>query len=43
MSTTGLEAFDSTVQKTHVWLNDIMDEMGWENQRERAYQQAQSS
>jgi uncharacterized protein (DUF2267 family) len=37
MSTTGLEAFDSTVQKTHVWLNDIMDEMGWENQRERAY------
>jgi hypothetical protein len=25
MSATGLNEFDSTLQKTHVWLNDIMD------------------
>jgi len=28
MSATGLAAFDSTLQTTHVWLNDICEEMG---------------
>jgi uncharacterized protein (DUF2267 family) len=37
MSTTGLEAFDSTLQKTNMWLNDIMQELGWEGERQRAY------
>jgi uncharacterized protein (DUF2267 family) len=37
MSATGLEAFDSTLQKTNVWLNDIMRELGWEGERQRAY------
>ena len=33
---TGLEVFDTTVHKTHVWLNDIMQELGWED-RYKAY------
>lgn len=37
MSTTGLEVFDTTLQKTHVWLNDVMQELGWEDERPRAY------
>jgi uncharacterized protein (DUF2267 family) len=37
MSTTGLEIFDTTVQKTHIWLNEIMDELGWEDNWHRAY------
>jgi uncharacterized protein (DUF2267 family) len=37
MSTTGLEIFDTTLQKTHVWLNDVMRELGWEEERSRAY------
>jgi uncharacterized protein (DUF2267 family) len=37
MSTTGLEVFDTTLQKTHVWLNDVMRELGWEDERPRAY------
>lgn len=37
MSATGLEAFDSTLQKTHIWLSDIMRELGWEGERQRAY------
>ncbi len=28
MSTTGLEVFDSTIQKTHIWLKEIMGELG---------------
>jgi uncharacterized protein (DUF2267 family) len=28
MSETGLEAFDSTLQKTNVWLREIMDDLG---------------
>jgi uncharacterized protein (DUF2267 family) len=28
MSKTGLEAFDTTLQKTAVWLNEIMAELG---------------
>lgn len=37
MSTTGLEIFDTTLQKTHLWLNDIMAELGWEDNRHWAY------
>lgn len=28
MTATGLKSIDSTIQKTNVWLNDIMDELG---------------
>ncbi len=33
---TGLEVFDSTVQKTNIWLNDILEELHWED-RNKAY------
>ncbi|QBQ55524.1 DUF2267 domain-containing protein [Nitrosococcus wardiae] len=36
MSATGLEVFDSTLQKTSLWLNDLMTEMGWKD-RHKAY------
>jgi uncharacterized protein (DUF2267 family) len=42
MSTTGLEVFDTTLEKTHTWLNDVMKEMGWEHERKRAYQALRS-
>jgi len=29
MSATGLASFDSTVQTTNIWLNEIMERMGW--------------
>jgi uncharacterized protein (DUF2267 family) len=28
--------FDTTVHKTHIWLNDIMQELGWDD-RYKAY------
>lgn len=36
MNITGLSVFDTTVQKTHAWLKDIMDDLGWED-RHKAY------
>jgi uncharacterized protein (DUF2267 family) len=42
MSTTGLEVFDTTLEKTHIWLNEVMAEMGWEHERRRAYQALRS-
>jgi uncharacterized protein (DUF2267 family) len=36
MSMTGLDVFDTTVQKTNSWLKDVMAELGWED-RQRAY------
>lgn len=36
MSMTGLQAFDSTLQKTHEWLNDLQQEMNLES-RQKAY------
>ena len=36
MSQTGVKAFDSTIQTTNVWLNDILDRLGWQNHY-RAY------
>ena len=36
MSMTGLDVFDTTVQKTNIWLKDIMQELGWAD-RHKAY------
>jgi uncharacterized protein (DUF2267 family) len=37
MSATGLEVFDTTVQKTNTWLNELRHLLGWES-RQKAYQ-----
>ena len=31
MSQTGLSVFDSTIQTTNVWLNDILVRLGWQD------------
>lgn len=31
-----IEVFDSTLQKTYEWINDLMDILGWED-RQQAY------
>jgi uncharacterized protein (DUF2267 family) len=36
MAATGLDTFDSTLQTTHIWLNELMEELGWED-RHKAY------
>jgi uncharacterized protein (DUF2267 family) len=36
MSNTGIRAFDSTIQTTNVWLNDLADQLGWRD-KQRAY------
>lgn len=36
MPMTGLDAFDTTVQKSDAWLSRIREELGWES-RQRAY------
>ena len=36
MSMTGVESFDATLQKTHIWLNELMDELHW-GDRYKAY------
>lgn len=36
MTTTGIAAFDKTIEKTNVWLNDVQATMGWDN-RDKAY------
>jgi uncharacterized protein (DUF2267 family) len=36
MSATGLDVFDTTVQKTNLWLNELMQVAGWP-QRHTAY------
>ncbi|MGR6036216.1 MAG: DUF2267 domain-containing protein [Candidatus Nitrosoglobus sp.] len=36
MSTAGVEAFDSTLQKTSQWLDDLMADMDWQD-RQQAY------
>jgi uncharacterized protein (DUF2267 family) len=37
MSNNILEVFDASLQKTQVWFNDLMAELDWENQPQRAY------
>jgi len=41
MSATGLAVFDSTLQKTNIWLDDIMDELSSQD-RHRAYHALQA-
>ena len=36
MSATGLKVFDSTIQTTNIWLDDIMKELDWSD-RHKAY------
>lgn len=36
MSATGLSVFDATIEKTNVWLNGVLDQLGWQD-RHRAY------
>ena len=36
MSQTGVKAFDSTVQTTNVWLQDVLERLRWHD-RHRAY------
>jgi uncharacterized protein (DUF2267 family) len=36
MSTSGLKVFDSTIQITNIWLDDIMNELGWDD-RHKAF------
>ncbi|HXG09810.1 MAG TPA: DUF2267 domain-containing protein [Gemmataceae bacterium] len=36
MSQTGLKPFDSTIQTTNIWLNDILERLGW-RESHRAY------
>ena len=31
MSTNGVEAFDTTLQKTNAWLNELMEDLAWDN------------
>lgn len=37
MSATGLKVFDTTLHKTSVWLDEIMEGMAWED-KHRAYE-----
>jgi uncharacterized protein (DUF2267 family) len=36
MSATGLKVFDTTLQTTNIWLDDIMKELNWQD-RHRAF------
>lgn len=36
MSTTGIPAFDSTLQTTNIWLHDVMERLGWHD-KQHAY------
>lgn len=37
MSMTGLPVFDTTIQKTNLWLSELMEDLQWDN-RQKAYQ-----
>lgn len=34
---TAHDMFDGTLQKTQIWLNDLMSELGWENHPNKAH------
>lgn len=34
---TSHDLFDGTLQKTQIWLNDLMDDLGWEGKPDKAY------
>ena len=38
MSATGIRAFDATLQTTHIWLDELMQDLHWDGERQRAYQ-----
>jgi uncharacterized protein (DUF2267 family) len=42
MSATGIKAFDATLQTTHIWLDELMRDLHWEGERQRAYQALRS-
>jgi uncharacterized protein (DUF2267 family) len=42
MSATGLEVFDTTLQKTHSWLNDVMRVLDWQD-KHKAYLAARAT
>lgn len=37
MSTTGLDVFDTTLQKSNNWLRELQEELNWGDDRHRAY------
>ena len=37
MTTAMISAFESTLHKTNVWLKDLMSELEWETDYQRAY------
>lgn len=37
MGATVIAAFDSTLQTTHTWLNEVCEELRWERDQHRAY------
>lgn len=34
MTSTGLSIFDTTLQKTNIWINDLAEKLGWENRHD---------
>lgn len=36
MSSSIIEVFDASLQKTQVWVNDLMSELGWEDKPQKA-------
>ena len=36
MSNAVLEVFDASLQKTEIWVNDLMGELGWEGKPQKA-------
>jgi uncharacterized protein (DUF2267 family) len=34
---TSHDVFDATLQKTQIWMNEVMSELGWEDQPHKAY------
>ncbi|HEU4342336.1 MAG TPA: DUF2267 domain-containing protein [Candidatus Binatia bacterium] len=37
MTSTVLEVFDAPLQKTQIWLNDLMSELGWEDRPQKTF------
>jgi uncharacterized protein (DUF2267 family) len=37
MNGTGLDVFDTTTQKTRIWLNDLMEILEWKDKPRKAY------
>ena len=33
MSMTGIDTFDKTIQQTHMWVDDVAKELGWDDKR----------